>query len=662
MIYNTYHCSSKGVACRALAGLVFSLLLCFGPPSDARALEASGTRSSDVKVRIGILHMAPKLGQLADNVRALETLAARAFREGADIVVAPELATTGYVITPDQVRAGLGLRAPFDALASLRQLAMRNRGYLVVGIAEIGTNEAIYNSAVLFTPQGDYHVQRKRGQTGPGWTRGDTPFIVVPTPFGDLGMVICSDTYLMDWSRILALQGADIVLSPANWWGDAGQLNTWATRVMENDFALVVANRWGSETDSRYGGNYLYDMSDAPSAVIAPGDGDANLLLVHRATRGPAPRDEVLHATVTVARARIGTKPTDSWTISARSPAAYGSIAGPYYRPDLDSTPGGQPAPGLPSPGAVRIATIAYHPGWDPAANAALVEREYARLKISQPQIEVVVLPARAIAINPVDTADPAWGASAGWKELQALVDGGGPEMLATSLVETETTQHKMRETAVVLRSHLPPLLQPMNHAWPPDTGTPAPPLTVDLAHARVGVVLGRDLLIPEMSLALAKAGADIVVVSTESDEGSLVVDQQSAAHWPQSAWRTRANDGLHIAVSSAEGRGFILRDGYGFVDSVAVSEASNGTASQVMEVNSNSVRTKYLNAYLPEDLAVLGVKLGPPTPGEPRALRAPAAGLMALDSNLASPKPAEATVDLRGILPPGLRPPLPAK
>ena len=56
-------------------------------------------------------------------------------------------------------------------------------------------------------------------------------------------MVICSDGYLMDWPRILALSGARLILTPADWWGDAKQLGLWRTRAAEDGISMVGANR-----------------------------------------------------------------------------------------------------------------------------------------------------------------------------------------------------------------------------------------------------------------------------------------------------------------------------------------------------------------------------------------------------------------------------------
>jgi predicted amidohydrolase len=580
--------------------LLLALAAAVAPPTGLAAQPADG---EGVPVRVALLHMAPVLGRLTPNIDTLTAMAARAFAAGADLVVGPELATTGYSITAGQIRDSLGLRAPFARLAGLRDLAMRNDGYVAVGIAEIADDDSLYNSVVLFQPDGRFVVQRKRGASGFG-PRGDLPFTVVPTRFGELGLVICSDTYLQDWPRILALAGADLILSPANWWG-GGQLNLWTARAHENDVHLVVANRWGTETDTRFGTPFHYDMNDAPSVVVAPGRGDDQadpVRLVYRTATAPEPRNVVLRHTLFVPRARIGGGPGRAYTVRARQPGAYVSLSNRSYRPDL----GSPPAPGLPPAGETRVAVLALRPGFDPAANVARIRAGWAA---GGGGADVLVLPARAVTPQPLDTAAPGWAASPPWDSLQAFVDRSGLRLLATSVFEA--TPGGVRESLVVMRPGEPPLVRPAIHPWPPAGAAPQEPLYLDLSHARVGVVLGRDLLFPETSLDLAKRGADLVLAPAAEGVLPPRPTPVTASPWPYNAWQVRANDGLHVAAVNRQGWGLVVRSAGGVNDKVVVADADAGTALRVLSLDSGSVRAKFLNAYHDFDLRALGL---PPT------------------------------------------------
>jgi predicted amidohydrolase len=591
----------------ARAGAVAMLLVAIAPAqtlvAQSGATHAATGEEDSVAVRLALLHMAPVLGKISPNIDTLTAMTRRAFQGGADIVVGPELATTGYSITAQQIRDSLGLRAPFSRLGAIRGLAMRFNGYVAFGIAEIADTDSLYNSVILFEPDGSFSIQRKRGSTGFG-PSGDLPFTVIPSRFGDLGLVICSNVYLQDWPRILALAGADIVLSPANWWGTSHQLDIWSTRAHENDFYFVVANRWGAETDTRYGSPFYYDMNDAPSAVLAPGtrnDEAGQTLLAYRTETAPEPGNVVLRHTIRVSRARLGGGHR-AYTVRGREPAAYRQISNPYYRPDL----GNQPYPGLPPAGEARVAVLAMNPGFDPSANVAKVQAEWTT---GGGNADVLVLPARAITDGPTDTSSPTWTTAPHWAALQNFVNTSGVQLLATSILQQTGTGTPVREALVVMRPGQPVLLRPAIHAWPPAAAAPQEPLYVDLAGARVGVVLGRDLLFPEVSLALAKVGADIVVSPAIEGVAPPRALPGVQSQWPYNAWLVRTNDGVHVAAAN-QGWGIIVRSGGGVIDTVSVADA-NGPAFRVLAVSSGTVRSKFLNAYRPFDLAALGL---PPT------------------------------------------------
>jgi predicted amidohydrolase len=101
-------------------------------------------------------------------------------------------------------------------------LANRYRASIIVGIAEIdlsGPTKLTYNTAVVLTANRPPQYQRKRGVSWQGQTIGNNSF--VPITY-QAGVIICSDSYLMDWPRESTLNGARAIFSPANWWGDGG--------------------------------------------------------------------------------------------------------------------------------------------------------------------------------------------------------------------------------------------------------------------------------------------------------------------------------------------------------------------------------------------------------------------------------------------------------
>jgi predicted amidohydrolase len=552
-----------------------------------------------VPAKIALIHSNPVLGDDDANVVELESLVAEAFQHGADIVVTPELATTGFSITRAQVIADLGFTSPYPELDDIRDLAIQNQGYVFIAIAEVTPAQAVYNTVVVFGPNGLLTTRQKRGLSG--WhDRGIIPFDVIHTVYGDLATLICSDSYLPEWIRIATLEGADIVLLPANWWGRGGQEEIWQTRARENGVWFLTANRWGTEVDERFGFPFTYYMDDAPSAAITP---DGEIQLIYRTEEDPAgPSNKVLYYTVDVPHYRIGTELNPTYTVNFREPEAYGAIANLYYRPDL----GNQPAPGLPPTGVTLAGSISYKPNLlAPALNLAKIQSLW---DASNETAQVLVLPGRGITSVPVDTSNPSWYTSAPWTTLQSFVQNEGLLLLVTTIIENDGSGH-LRESLLLVRPGQAPLLRGQIHDSIGLDGSGQAPLLLDLPNARVAVLTGRDALFPETNLAAAKSGADLVLISSAA--GAEVTSHDvNAPHyfWEPPAllreWKTRTNEVVHLAAADWTGNGAVIENMFGGIN--RLEETNAATPVQVLDLDSSFVRTKFLNAYYPFDLDVL--------------------------------------------------------
>lgn len=177
-------------------------------------------------VRVACLQFEPRIGETAVNVaRSLELIEAAA-RDGADLVVLPELCNTGYMFH-DRAQAH-ALAEPIPGGPSVdawQKAAAEHDLYLCAGISE-RSNGRLYNSAVLLGPDGYIGTYRKAhlwNAENLYFEPGDLAFPVFHTPLGRLGMLICYDCWFPEAWRLLALQGADIVCVPTNWVPIPGQ-------------------------------------------------------------------------------------------------------------------------------------------------------------------------------------------------------------------------------------------------------------------------------------------------------------------------------------------------------------------------------------------------------------------------------------------------------
>lgn len=207
--------------------------------------------------RVAALQLAPVVGDLAGNVARATAALEQALADGADLVVMPELTTSGYVFaSKDEARAvAIGTdHACFRLWAEL--LAARPGATLVVGFAERGDDD-LYNSAAVVDGSGVRAVYRKVHL----WDRekevfrpGDARPPIVETPHGRVGVMICFDMEFPEWTRIAALAGADLLAVPTNWplfprpEGErVAEVQIGLATARMNHMAVVFADRTGTE-------------------------------------------------------------------------------------------------------------------------------------------------------------------------------------------------------------------------------------------------------------------------------------------------------------------------------------------------------------------------------------------------------------------------------
>ena len=180
--------------------------------------------------------------RLAENTEEISSRAAAALRDGADVVVLPELAATGYVTSPDAVaRVGQPVDGP---LVGMLSALTRHRGGLVAaGYVESASGEH-FNSVVLVGPDGpllNYRKVHLFDRELDGFSAGDQ-LPVVETEHGVIGVCVCYDLRFVEVLRTLSLRGADVVLAPAAWTGGFDSSVPETGMVRQAEAAVVQAN------------------------------------------------------------------------------------------------------------------------------------------------------------------------------------------------------------------------------------------------------------------------------------------------------------------------------------------------------------------------------------------------------------------------------------
>ncbi len=276
--------------------------------------------------RVAAVQMQPELLDVRSNLaRILDHTRQAAARE-ARLIVFPEIALSGYVVTPDEADA-LAQPIPGPATQAVTQACDEDDVHVVMGLLERDVDGTLFNTAVLLGPKGLLARYRKTHLPLLGVDRylaaGDALVPPVATPAGRVGMLICYDLRFPEPCRVLALLGAQVIALPTAW-PAAGTLYPefiTRSRAAENRVYLVAANRCGEERGTHYLGR---------SVIVAP---DGEIL-----AEGSPEGEQTLFAEIDPARSDVkrlvfaaGEYELDMW--GDRRPELYGTIARDSHLP-----------------------------------------------------------------------------------------------------------------------------------------------------------------------------------------------------------------------------------------------------------------------------------------------------------------------------------------
>lgn len=248
---------------------------------------------------IACIQMEPRVGAKRDNVARSIRHIESAAKNGASLVVLPELANSGYVFADRDEAFSLAEELPNGETTRIFTEAAQRLGiHIVAGIAE-RAGERLYNSAIFTGPSGPIGVYRKLhlwGDEKRFFEPGDLGVPVFDTPLGRIAIAICYDGWFPETYRLAATQGADLVCVPTNWVPMPAQPDdrpAMATTLAmaaahSNGLAIACANRIGIERGQPFIGQSL----------IVGGDGWP--------LAGPASSDqeELLYAAIDLKRTR----------------------------------------------------------------------------------------------------------------------------------------------------------------------------------------------------------------------------------------------------------------------------------------------------------------------------------------------------------------------
>jgi predicted amidohydrolase len=200
---------------------------------------------------------------------------------GSDLVVLPEMATTGYVFASPSEIAPLAESPDGRTFAALSPIARAHATFIVAGYVERAPDGKLYNGALVIDRAGALAFAYRKTllyDLDHAWaTPGDSGYRTFETGRGSFGVGICMDLNDDRFTAWVAASGARAIAFPTNWLDQDHEIwSYWAWRLRDSRVALVAANTWGAEGDIRFRGESAI-LDHVTLRAAAPRFGDAVL-------------------------------------------------------------------------------------------------------------------------------------------------------------------------------------------------------------------------------------------------------------------------------------------------------------------------------------------------------------------------------------------------
>jgi predicted amidohydrolase len=357
--------------------------------------------------------------------------------------------------------------------------------------------------------------------------------------------------------RLAALAGVNILLAPANVGitTDFMKVRTW-----ENDFSMVVANRFGTGSKGSKLTYFNQDSFAIPSPFAYDFGGSRTLIMSNT---------QDLLADISGQQVQIGygdlpVRTTRTLPV-VRRPSLYSLLA----QDTLETYTFSQF--GLPPPATFGVAGV--DPGeasdrW--MAALAAMQKAIATAKVQGMMLRLIVLP-----LNYFQNADPD-----GVKSLQEFSKSNSVDVFAAfgatvpqqSVLLASNGERYTYSRTHRLRTEKISDKQLSSKYW-----------IVDRDYARVGLLQDVDLMLPETSQMMQKLGVDIVALNADT---TLSV--------ASALWQSRANDYYNIVVANRRGLEGVYLGGY--PPGMPLVE---GDGLALMQLDTKYVRAKKESRYL---------------------------------------------------------------
>lgn len=407
--------------------------------------------------------------------------------QGAEVVVLPEFCNhvSWYGDREHARRMAVTLDGPF--VGALRAKAAEHSLHLMANCTLVRDDERVTGSNILIGPDGAVLLTTDKqvlmGSERDHLDPAAAPSPVIETPFGRVGLYSCMDGVINETPRMLAVQGAQVLLNSLNSFAlDEASLHV-PVRAVENKVWVVAANKVGPLVPE-HSIDMVAERVGVPKELLH-GAGESQIVAPDGTVVAMAPRtgEAVVVADIDVSLADLKTRSDGTDVMAARRPELYDAI--------VSAPVGRQAAAG---PASLVAAVVCPEADADTADLLAAALADGASL---------VVLP--ELAAIEVDDVVLALGGSDALVVLSLLEDAAhvGLVIGRDGVVHRQEQLHASARHAGSV-GHLGDRLD-----------------VVPTAVGRLAVVVGDDALYPETFRLAALQDADVVAVpfTTQTDQ-----------------------------------------------------------------------------------------------------------------------------------------------
>ena len=222
------------------------------------------------EINVALAQISCKIGDKEHNLDVMKRNIKQAKNQGANLIVFPELALTGYVCRDTLYE----LAEPVpegEYIRRLAEIAKKEAIHVVFGALERSekAHATLYNTAVLLGPNGfigkyqKMHLPTHSVFEEKRYFRLGYQTPVFETEIGKLGLIICYDVFFPEITRLLRLKGSQLIVCIS---ASPGVRRTFfetltAARAIENTAFLVYVNLVGVENGLQFWGG---------SRIVAP--------------------------------------------------------------------------------------------------------------------------------------------------------------------------------------------------------------------------------------------------------------------------------------------------------------------------------------------------------------------------------------------------------